>query len=212
MSKTNLLKVVGCVHCGCLITNTLLGENIPDECLECGKPDWVHEVDKLHPSHSTVICSKCGFVVDRSLELFMVLGDDWPPLACPNCKEPAWVFTGFDLTSEEETAKLTILAARTIQTFLWGKSNGEWGLEEWKRMFRKRVAKLDAISEENPHAAVELKKRLLQTAALAVALIAVVEEKGGIPQRSEEAPPSNLPQYSNPIGPTHEETSAEETD
>lgn len=99
--------------------------------------------------------------------------------------------------TQEETAMLDVLiAARKVQTFLWGTSNGEWGLEEWKRMFRKRVAKMDAVDEQNPHAAVELKKRLLQTAALAVALIATIDQVG-IPQRSTTAPPSNLPQFAD---------------
>lgn len=95
---------------------------------------------------------------------------------------------------EEEAIKEVIVAARTVQTFLWGDSNGEWGLEEWRRMFRKRVAKLDEVDESNPHASVELKKRLLQTAALAVALIAVID-RVGVPERSPDAPPSNLPQF-----------------
>ncbi len=101
-----------------------------------------------------------------------------------------------DFEREEKVVQEAIIAARKIQTFLWGDANGEWGLEEWKRMFRKRVAKIDAIDESNPHAAVELRKRLLQTAALAVALITVVE-KVGIPERSSDAPPSNLPQFAD---------------
>jgi hypothetical protein len=99
------------------------------------------------------------------------------------------------MTPEEEAIRDVVLAARKVQTFLWGKANGSYGLEEWRRMFRKRVVKLDEVDvENNPHAAIEIKKRLLQTAALAVALIAVIEEHG-IPQKAADAPPSNLPQY-----------------
>ena len=43
---------------------------------------------------------------------------------------------------------------------MWGEHNANWGLEEWKRMFRKRVVKIDDIDPENPHATIELKKRL----------------------------------------------------
>lgn len=112
---------------------------------------------------------------------------DWlDSLPCP--------YRPYQPTSEELAIVDAVMAARRVQTFLWGKANGDWGLEEWKRMFRKRVAKLDDIDEHNPHAAVELKKRLLQTAALAVALIAVVD-RIGIPERSSGAPPSNLPQF-----------------
>jgi hypothetical protein len=88
--------------------------------------------------------------------------------------------------------KEAIRAARQVQTFLWGEANGKWGLEEWLKMFRKRVAKVEAIRRENPHADVELKKRLLQTAALSIALIGIID-RDGIPwDASPSAPPSNL--------------------
>ena len=92
-----------------------------------------------------------------------------------------------------------ITAARKVQTFLWGEANGQWGLEEWRRMFRKRVAKMEEITEDRPHAHVELKKRLLQTAALSIALMAIIDRTGGLPQRAEGAPPSNLPRFTDPI-------------
>lgn len=99
--------------------------------------------------------------------------------------------------SEEERAALiaVIGAARQVQTFLWGEANGSWGLEEWIRMFRKRVAKLEDIKRDNPHAAVELKKRLLQTAALSIALIGIIDRDGVPWDVASDAPPSNLPQY-----------------
>jgi hypothetical protein len=107
---------------------------------------------------------------------------------------------GFDdcphssLSDEEETIASTIYAARQIQTFLWGKYDNVWSVEEWRRMFRKRVAKIDAIDQSNPHAAVELKKRLLQQAALSIALMGIIQEKG-ITWDAPDAPPSNLPEY-----------------
>ncbi len=70
-----------------------------------------------------------------------------------------------------------IKSARKIQDFLWGELNYKWDLEEWKRMFRKRMVKIDEIDETNPHAIVELRKRLLQNAALCVALLIIIEEK-----------------------------------
>lgn len=84
--------------------------------------------------------------------------------------------------------------ARKIQNFLWGRPNGSWGLEEWRRMFRKRVAKLDEVRPENPHASVELQKRLLQTGALSIALIAIIRTRG-VPWHKTARVPSNLPQY-----------------
>lgn len=103
------------------------------------------------------------------------------------------------LNCEERIMVETMKSARSIQNFLWGESNGEWGWEEWLRMFRKRVAKLEEVDRSNPHADVEGKKRLLQVAALGVALIQVIL-KSGIPwDASPNAPPSNLPGYSEPI-------------
>lgn len=99
---------------------------------------------------------------------------------------------------EEKALTEVIKAARVLEDFLWGKSNGEWGFEEWKRMFRKRVVKLDEINRDNPHAAVEVRKRLLQTAALAIALMAIVDEHG-VPWDSKSNIPSNLPQYAESL-------------
>lgn len=67
-----------------------------------------------------------------------------------------------------------IRAARTVQDFLWGEKDFSWGIEGWKRMFRKRVAKIDAVDGAAKHAAVELRKRLLQTAALSVAMMVLL--------------------------------------
>ena len=99
-------------------------------------------------------------------------------------------------TNEEKMAlAAAIEAARQVQTFLWGEANGEWGLEEWLRMFRKRVAKLEEVKKDNPHAAVELKKRLLQTAALSVALIGIIDRDEVPWEAKPGAPASNLPKF-----------------
>jgi len=103
-------------------------------------------------------------------------------------------------TDEEKRAlAAAIEAARQVQTFLWGTANGEWGLEEWLRMFRKRVAKLEEVKQDNPHAAVELKKRLLQTAALSVALIGIIDRDGVPWDAAPGAPPSNLPAFAEAL-------------
>lgn len=101
-----------------------------------------------------------------------------------------------DLKNEEQIILEAIAAARKIQVFLWGEANGSWGLEEWKRMFRKRVVKIDEISVDNPHFAVELRKRLLQNAALSIALIRVIDRFGESFKDNVTDIPSNLPQYS----------------
>jgi hypothetical protein len=92
----------------------------------------------------------------------------------------------------------TIHAARTVQEFLWGSANVTWGIEEWLRMFRKRISKLDEVTLDNPHAAVEIKKRLLQTAALAVALIAIIDTLDCLPDGKNQ-PPTNLARYARSV-------------
>ena len=95
---------------------------------------------------------------------------------------------------EEKYLHAAIMAARKIQTFLWGEANGAWGLEEWRRMFIKRVRKIERIDPENPHAIVELKKRLLQNAALSIALLGILHFKRPLDIANDDIP-SNLPEY-----------------
>lgn len=97
------------------------------------------------------------------------------------------------LCKEEKQLTEAVVAARTIQEYLWGEHNGEWNLEEWRRMFRKRIQKIDDIDPQNPHAKIELRKRLLQNAALSIALMRIVDENG-LPSETCSTP-SNLPQY-----------------
>ncbi len=103
-----------------------------------------------------------------------------------------------DLPPEEELALSDVIrAARTVQTFLWGEANGSWGIEEWRRMFRKRLVKLEAVDRNNPHASVEIRKRLLQMAALCVALIAAIAKDGV--RWEGDGTPSNLPDFDKPV-------------
>lgn len=60
-------------------------------------------------------------------------------------------------------------------------------------MFRKRIQKIDDIDINNPHAKIEMRKRLVQNAALSIALLRIIDEEG-IPVKDCEIP-SNLPQY-----------------
>lgn len=99
------------------------------------------------------------------------------------------------LSNEEKQIKEVIISARKLEEFLWGEYNGQWNIEEWRRMFRKRIQKIDDIDVNNPHAKIEMRKRLLQNAALSVALMKILDEKG-IPMQKCNIP-SNLPQYAN---------------
>lgn len=99
---------------------------------------------------------------------------------------------------EEKALAEAIRQARGIQEFLWGRMNEAFGLEEWRRMFRKRVMKIDEIDTNNPYAYVELKKRILQQAALSIAALAHIEKHGLLPEHLPDEPVSNLSQYSKP--------------
>jgi len=96
------------------------------------------------------------------------------------------------LTAEEVYLFSSIKSARKIQDFLWGEYNSKWDLEEWKRMFSKRMVKITDIDVENPHAKIELKKRILQNTALGIAMLKKIE-KNEINETCNI--PSNLPQY-----------------
>jgi len=106
-------------------------------------------------------------------------------------------FESLGFTSEEIQLAKIVLAAREIQTFLWSEVNGEAGFEEWRRMFRKRVAKMDAIDPGHMHAAVEMRKRVLQVGALAVGFLHLLMTKGVT--EAEPGYVSNLPQHSEPV-------------
>lgn len=103
------------------------------------------------------------------------------------------------MNEEEKNIAEVIKAARTIQEFLWSDMNQASGLEEFKRMFRKRVAKLDSISIENPHWKVELRKRLLQVTAIAVNLLRRMDNDSITSDDIHPTLPSNLPEYEKPL-------------
>ena len=96
-------------------------------------------------------------------------------------------------SDEENQIKEVIIASRKLEEYLWGEYNGKWNIEEWRRMFRKRIQKIDDIDVNNPHAIIEMRKRVMQNAALSVALMKILDTKG-IPLQKCEIP-SNLPEY-----------------
>lgn len=100
------------------------------------------------------------------------------------------------IKTEETVIIEAIKHSRAVQDYLWGWANKEWGIEEWRRMLRKRVEKLDELDPSNPHYNVELRKRVLQTAALSVALLTEMEKRN-IKDGVHPSVPSNLPQYSD---------------
>lgn len=99
-------------------------------------------------------------------------------------------------TTEEIYLFQSIKSARNIQDFLWGDYNTKWNLEEWKRMFKKRMVKIDHIDAKNPHAKIEFKKRVLQNTAVGISLLRRLE-KDEIEKDCEI--PSNLPEYKSKV-------------
>ena len=98
------------------------------------------------------------------------------------------------MTKEEQYLFDAVISARKVQQFLWGFVNDEWGLEEWRRMFRKRLKKIDDIDSNNPHWKIEMKKRVLQNTALGIALLALIDN-GNLSEGIHQAVPSNIPEY-----------------
>lgn len=95
------------------------------------------------------------------------------------------------MNNEEKIIKETIKAARVIQNFLWSGINDGAGFEEFRRMLRKRLIKMDAIKFENPYWKIEARKRLLQLAAISIQAIGRLDNPG--------FQGSNLHEYSDPI-------------
>ena len=85
-------------------------------------------------------------------------------------------------TDEEEQIKEVIIASRKLEEYLWGEYNCQWNIEEWRRMFRKRV---------------------LHYAALSIASMNILDTKG-IPTTHCDIP-SNLPQYAESKGSEEDE-------
>lgn len=59
--------------------------------------------------------------------------------------------------------------------------------------YRKRIEKIDDIDIDNPHAIIEMRKRVMQNTTLSIALMKILDTKG-IPIQECNVP-SNLPQY-----------------
>lgn len=104
-----------------------------------------------------------------------------------------------DFSIEEKELKEAILCARKIQEFLWSDMNAEAGLEEFKRMFYKRLVKLDSVNMANPHWKIELKKRLLQIAAISINMLGKLEDGSLNHSGIHPTLASNLPEFAETL-------------
>jgi hypothetical protein len=101
------------------------------------------------------------------------------------------------LKDEEKYLFETIMAARKIQSFLWGEfEETSADIEEFLRMFRKRVVKLDELDFNNPHYQIELKKRVMQIVAIGINFMNRLDNNNFTDKPLLQ---SNLPQYNKPI-------------
>ena len=85
-----------------------------------------------------------------------------------------------ELTIEEQIIFKALVEARSIQDYLWGRLNSvfaEMNVANFTKLFQKRVDKISILNASNPHAKVELKKRLLQQAALSILALRVLDEQ-----------------------------------
>lgn len=72
-----------------------------------------------------------------------------------------------------------LLAARTVQDYLWGPVPGQRPNKDyaaWVEVIDKRIGKLSAVRFSNPLWRVEARKRLLQVAAVALAMLEWVNQ------------------------------------
>lgn len=82
-----------------------------------------------------------------------------------------------DFSRDEQLVISAVLEARHIQEFIWDEqslSRKPYSVQAWGAVFQKRVDAIAAINPDSPSAVVELRKRLLQQAALSIKALVVV--------------------------------------
>ena len=71
-----------------------------------------------------------------------------------------------------------LFAARQVQEFLWGDvEEPGYDFDLWKEILSKRFRKIEELDVNNHHAVTELRKRLLQTAAISVAWLVALDKE-----------------------------------
>lgn len=86
-----------------------------------------------------------------------------------------------DFTADEQIIAEAIADARRVQEFIWGAQSlrlRSYDAETWRRVFQKRVDAIANLDITQPCAAVMLRKRLLQQAALSIAALITLEREG----------------------------------
>lgn len=87
-----------------------------------------------------------------------------------------------EYTPEERIVAEAIGTARKVQDYIWGElnlSNKPFDKDCWIEVFQKRVVKISRIDESNPNYRAELRKRVLQQAALSILALEVLDKQEG---------------------------------
>ena len=83
-------------------------------------------------------------------------------------------------TPEEKIISEAIINARKIQDYIWADLNlinKNFNKETWVNVFSKRVIKIRDINEKSPNYKVELRKRVLQQAALSILALRILDSQ-----------------------------------
>lgn len=90
-------------------------------------------------------------------------------------------FNKYNFNNEEKIIAEGIYFARRVQEFLWGRislrsENADYVTDRaiWESIFQKRVDKIREIDLSNKNGMVELRKRILQQAALSIAALSII--------------------------------------
>ena len=81
-------------------------------------------------------------------------------------------------TEDEKIIAEAILHGRKVQEYLWQElslSHSEYDSRMWVKVFQKRVDKISELKPDNPSNKVELRKRILQQAALSVLALKILD-------------------------------------
>lgn len=85
------------------------------------------------------------------------------------------------LTKQERIIFNALIQSRFVQEYIWGRlsqgEDGKYNIQAWLHIFQKRLDKVAEIRQDHPSAQVELRKRVLQQAALSIRALEVLDEK-----------------------------------
>lgn len=85
-----------------------------------------------------------------------------------------------EFTKDEQLIAESLLDARKVQEYIWEEISfvhDEFDPEIWRYVFQKRVDRISNIDPKHPYYKVELRKRVLQQAALSICALRVLDSQ-----------------------------------